>query len=684
MLAEILNAFIFRMRMGLRSERATLFAGHGFADANYRPARLPFASIVGPLNLEIEPDRDLPRNAFIFSQSAGYLAGLDILAANLVPLPGSLLLLLDGEVTLHVELDFGGEAGEAFTDERARRIARAATLAIRAAVNANLAQIDSETVTDPNRISELRGSSLRWQRGRHRFLLVSGRHQVIDEADRLQGAAESSVGVLTVANNIAASLGFTEESLAVPGRISRNRISQPTAVAVDVRLDLWAGGQQQLADLLERWAAITPTRGQLLLSPGVLRANAMRGSSQISMLPGCWPASEATLALMDGATGFDNRVENEIPALSADATIDGNTLRIVDTGTATFRVWDAPALPPPDRLDHPALNGYALTVELSTEGAPSNGESFQIVTLSDLDGANALSVTATTSDVSGTLLTVLQLNASREDGDVFSEHNLVIAPDLFASGITLHIVLDAIAGGFRVWADGVPLTTLAPGSLTPVNTPGIPVGGDDMQLLFGGGAGASRPFRIRRAELLARPFGPLDPRMTATTASAARWQVGDPVGLANNSFLPQTTEPFNAVVIAIEGDDLILDRELPKTYSRSATVVFKRSLFFAQRQWRRRDDLMNRLFRLSVEYRVSAFLEDRVQSNSAPIVETTEVDVRDINLMLGERAAQLDGVEPIPPLAPRHDRPGVHTEIVEPPPMAATPARTAGTAVTEP
>ena len=49
-----------------------------------------------------------------------------------------------------------------------------------------------------------------------------------------------------------AALGLDAVALVVDGRIYRHRVPNPTAIAVDVRLDLWAGSQGELARLVDQ------------------------------------------------------------------------------------------------------------------------------------------------------------------------------------------------------------------------------------------------------------------------------------------------------------------------------------------------------------------------------------------------------------------------------------------------
>ena len=85
------------------------------ADASYRPPALPYASVIGPLNIELEPDRDPPRTIFLPVQAPGYLAGAERVAADLVPAPGDLTLRIDGDIIVVADVDPGALAGESMT-----------------------------------------------------------------------------------------------------------------------------------------------------------------------------------------------------------------------------------------------------------------------------------------------------------------------------------------------------------------------------------------------------------------------------------------------------------------------------------------------------------------------------------------------------------------------------------------
>jgi len=103
-----------------------------------------------------------------------------------------------------------------------------------------------------------------------------------------------------------------------------------------------------------------------------------------------------------------------------------------------------------------------------------------------------------------------------------------------------------------------------------------------------------------------------------------------------------------------------LDRPVTETFRRGSSIAHQGRLFIAQRQLRRNDDLMNRLCRVVLEYRVSAFLDDTRSSVTAPLVERPEVELRELARLLAEQADPLD---PSYPPRPGPARIGISTVI---------------------
>jgi len=226
----------------------------------------------------------------------------------------------------------------------------------------------------------------------------------------------------------------------------------------------------------------------------------------------------------------------------------------------------------------------------------------------------------------------------------------------------VHALADAGTGSVALFLDGVPA-----GAPDGTPTPGPPAGGAGMLLRLGDAAGIAPAVTVEHLHLAGRPLGPPDPRSRAGIAPATAWAPGEPVTLARTEDGVTTTgTSFTATVSAVDGDELTLDRPVAGSFPRAATLVFSRALFFSQRQLRRQDDLLNRLYRMSAEYRVSSFLDERFAGVSAPLAETAEVDLRDLTRSL----LAADGT-PLPaPARPAPQHPGTSAGFVP----AALPA----------
>ena len=75
MVPEVLEGMLWLARLGLRCQVGTVRAGHGYADPSFRPASLPFVSLVGPLGIEVDPERDLPVALDAIVQLPGFVRG---------------------------------------------------------------------------------------------------------------------------------------------------------------------------------------------------------------------------------------------------------------------------------------------------------------------------------------------------------------------------------------------------------------------------------------------------------------------------------------------------------------------------------------------------------------------------------------------------------------------------------
>ncbi|GAA3389398.1 hypothetical protein [Cryptosporangium minutisporangium] len=383
---DVLSGFLWRARAGIRTEGLPLFAGHGMADPAYRPPRLPYISVVGPLTVELEPDRDLPRSVQLAVQTPGYLPGARREPADRVPASGPLVLLIDGDATGSVDPDLATLTGQSFV---AAGVGVAVATALQQAVRTADFRTDGAIVTDPARRAELAAVTVRWDGRAQRLVLSSGRRGVRTGAEL--DPRPSRVEIPAPAGPIATALGLAD-AVPVPGRLVRHRRPAPAAVAVDVRVDLWAGSQLDLAATLDAWTGLTATRGQLLERTALPAEDIPAGAASIRLQPAGEPASRSTLLQLEAAEGggLADRVAGRRPALTSGATETATGIRLVDAGTASLTFFEAPPVPLAWLPEHPAPHGYAATFGLRTETG-AVGERARILTV-EADGAPALSV----------------------------------------------------------------------------------------------------------------------------------------------------------------------------------------------------------------------------------------------------------------------------------------------------
>ena len=643
----------------MRVDGIGVFAGHGVADPNYRPPRLPYVSVVGPLNLERESDRDPPRSLFLWVQTPGYLAGAARTATDLVPGPGQLDLRLDEDATVSLALDFGALAGSPMDDDNtSQQVASIIELALRTAVDDGDFQGPTGPVTDEARLAELRAITVRWDREPNRLVISSGRRGPVPSLDA-DSPRPSRVEILNGAGGLGPALGLNEGALLPEGRIVRHRVPNPIGVAVDLRFDMWAGSQQDLATVMDAWARITPTRGQLLVQPALLAQDVDADATTVSLQSGGESRTRWTLAQFEPSGGFADRLSGDNLAQANGAVADAEGLRFTANATATTILFAAPAIPDPLRAEHPGPTGYAVSLGLRVDPGAANGNAFQFLAL-EHQGLTVLRLEVQYLIVNGELQAEVRASAEQASGVPFLGAVAQVESAALEVGVELHVIVHAGRGVVTLFLNGLRLPAT---SGTPA--PGAPAGGHDLQLILGDAGGSPIGFRITHLQLHGRPLGPIDPMLRRTTSSSGSWSVGDPIALVRteNGFLG-SGESFNAVVIAVNGDTVTLDRPVEGGWQRAETLVYKRNLFFAQRQLRRRDDLMNNLYRITMEYHVSAFLDDRYPSVSAPLVETPEVEIRELARLLAEGIAQAEELEyPEYPSRPAPGRPGVRTTV---------------------
>ena len=643
MTAEIIDALLWRTRAALRLDRTALFAGHGLADPLYRPPRLPYASVLGPLAYALEPERALASELVLTVRLPGYLGGAPLAVDSLVPGPGVLELLMDGDVRLTVPVDHGPDTDLPFSDRRARNVAGRIEAALRLA--AADALLDEDPVDDDRR-AELARATARWDQHRRRVVIASGRRG----PTRTTSIQESSVR-LAAPTAHAVALGLGDGAETPTGRLVRHRVPSPTAMSFDVRVDVWAGSQRRLADLVEAWARVTPTRCQLMLRPALLAADVPDGADEVHLQAGGEPATRWTALQLEPEGGFDDRRTGRAPELAAGAAVTPVALTLPGGATASLGFGDRPAVPDPTRPAGLAPTGWAVSVGLRAPGG-ADGDHLALVRVSK-GATNALAV-----EVDWTQVAAANGQPARVEAAVTASARTaagaevplatVRVPAVDLADAHVHALVDASAGQLAVFVDDV-------GSHGAPLGPVEPVGGDDMTLVLGG---EGPDVEVTHLHLHTRPLGPLDRRQRSATAPASRWRPGDPVMLVRSSdgVTPQGT-PFAAVVATVEDGVLRLDRPVASTWSRHDTVVTSRVVFSRQTAIRRRDDLASNLTRVSLEHTVSGFVEADDASVGAQLAES-------LDLQLADRARLLHGSGATTPARVGTGTPGVDAELV--------------------
>jgi hypothetical protein len=663
MTPEVLHAFLWRARCGLRTEGLPLLAGHGIADPNYRPAHLPYVSVLGPLGIDTESERELPERVFLWTRVPGCLLGATREETQAIPDGGPLRLRFDTDATVEATIALADLAGQTFGDTNGPLVAQTIEAAVRDAVDAGQVTMESGAL-DGGRQAELRALTVRWDRHRSRIVIASGRRGTLERLDARVGQI-SRVEVLNPDAGLVVALGLGARASLADGRILRHEVANPTALGLDVRLDLWAGTQHELAMLIDAWCRMTPNRGQLLIRPGLLAEDLVHGATELRLQRRGESPNPATLLQLETDRGFADRISARLPTLLDGAAVDAAGLRLSGNASATLPVYERSAIPYPWREGNPGPDGFAATLGLVLDEDPDVGEHAQVVQLRHgertvLELRMAVSAAA---DGESPHLDLIA-GAQRDDGTDFAESRarVALARARTDPGIQVHCLVSAMDGRTRVFVDGV-LGAPPEDFVAGAPAPGSPSGGTDMELLLGDPDGVAPTLRILHLQLHARPLGPTDPRLRDSLAGAETWRAGEPLTLARSSTgYSSEGEAFTATVVAIHGDRLVLDRPVQGDWPLAETLVYQRGLFFAQKQFRRRDDFMNQVYRVTVEYRVSAFLHQHRPAISAPLVEEYETNIRVLDRVLAEEASpEAPAYPPRPATGGLGVRPTIHT-----------------------
>lgn len=632
MVAEILHALLWQARLSIGTLSARAFAGHGYVDPSYRPPRLPFVSIVGPLSLQVEPERETPRAGQALLRIPGYVIGQARPPAATIPAAGGLRLRFDGRAS--VTLPLAGLPATPFGDAATGpAVAAAINTAIAQALAANqVTDTDGTVLTDAILLAALQGERARWSVAERQLSIAS-------DPGTAATAMRSSVEVLPTANDLAPALGLVPPAAVVAGRRRMHRLSPARPMLVEVRLDLWAQSQADMATMFDGLAYAAPTRGRLTLRPSLLAADVADGATELRLLDQGEPTTGDSLFHLEGGDGLVDRARGAVCTLSAGATHEpaAGRFRLVGAGQLTALVWTLRPVPDPLFATQPAPQGFALALGVQLDAAAAVNDSYAVLRLTR--GAItvfSLTLQVVSVNVAGLATTFGEVTATatltRDAVDAVAQTRRRIPLAQLQAGGTLHATVVAESGVIALAWDGEAqrlddaVVTPAP----PGAAPGVPTTGPDMTLVLGGGAGAAlpQPATISHVHLVGEPQGPLDPRLRVSVAAAARLRPGDPIALAaSDDGWHRGDSRSQMLVDDVRGDRVLLTRPVSGAFARGRTLVYQDECFFFQTAVKRRDDLMNQLYHCSVDYKVSALLEDPTAHPSAILVQEAHEEI---------------------------------------------------------
>jgi hypothetical protein len=630
---EILNAWLWQSRLSIRTAGARAFAAHGYVDPSYRPPRLPFVSVVGPLSLHVEPDRENGKAGQGRIKLPGYAIGQVRAPAQTVPATGSLALRFDGRAS--VTLALAGLPATAFGDPTTGPlIAAAVNTALAAALAGNqYKDADGTTLVDPLLLAGLASAGVKYSPQTQQFVITS-------TPGTAATGQRSLVEFLPIANDLAPALGFAPPLQRGEGRQRIHKLPAPRPMMVEVRVDLWAHSQIDMAVMFDGLAYAAPTRGRLALRPSLLAADVADGAFAIELLDRGEPTTLDSLVHLEGGDGLTERARGIAYTVSTGAAADPASGRFTlsAAGQLTGPVWVSPLLPDPLHSTQPAPAGFGVALGLALDGAAAAGDSYQLVALTQ--GATSIytlalgvvDVTLPNGDpaVFGQVSATARLVRGGVPGTASATWRVPLAQ--LQAGGTLHATVTGDTGVLALAWDGEPqrlddaIATPAP----PVAYPGIPAMTADMTLALGGGAGAAlpRPVAISHVHIFKEPTGPIDPKLRTSVAAASRLRPGDMIAIAScdDGWRVGETKSL-ALVESVVGRTVALTRPIAGAFGRGRALVYQDECFFFQTAVKRRDDLMNRLYHTSVDYRVSALLEDPVARTSTTLVLETQENV---------------------------------------------------------
>jgi hypothetical protein len=604
------------MRSSVRCGRAPIHAAHGYADPAYRPPRLPFVSVVGPVAVEIEPLRDTKEPPVVLVLMPGHVIGRPRAPGQVVG-SGALKLRFDGAATVTIT----GIVGRALaTDADGTACAMQIEKALRDTVGAGGAVgADGKPVSAAAQ-AELSDATVRWDPRARRFAIASGRRGPVD------GPRRSSVEVLDVAGSIAGDLGVADVA-PVDGRLHRHELRIPLAMLVDVRLDCWAATQAQLAAIVDDLERRFPGRGSLLTAPSLLADDLKDGDRSLRLLPEGQPIGRWGWALLEAGDSLRDRVAGAVFTAIGDLDRTPQRIRFDGTHRALRAILSpTPLVPDPLAPEHPAPRGMALALGFALAGELPAGGAAALASL-DYEGLPALRLEIVSSPPNGTTQVEIVATATFQSGSSVSGPAVTrwrMPASRLKDRVILHAAVVAARGTVELYLDG----EVAPDGSTKSTAQGAPRARHDMTLTIGDPDGSPVPIDVTFAHLSAEPLGPSDPRLRTAVTRAAQWPPGRAIQLAETvDGIEPGKARFATTIVAVEGDVLHVDPPIAGGWDRGRTIVYADEYFLQQAQVRRKDDLLNHLYRATGEYRVSALLDDdRAERAPVQVVEGVDLD----------------------------------------------------------
>ena len=172
----------------------------------------------------------------------------------------------------------------------------------------------------PARRAELANLTVRWDEASRRFAVSTGRRGVLD------GPRRSSVEILSLApaTDLAIDLGLAA-AVAVDGRMHRHQLSVPRAMMLDVRIELSAASQLELAAVIDDLNRRLPGRGNLLSAPALLADDGKRGASTIRLLREGDPIGRHAWLQLEASDSIRDRVTDR--TFTATGSVDRTAAR---------------------------------------------------------------------------------------------------------------------------------------------------------------------------------------------------------------------------------------------------------------------------------------------------------------------------------------------------------------------